>query len=226
MSLRPVVRLTQHRANRLTAGPASEPIVLAAMREFLRDPPTEENDFIENCITEARAMFEAATGLACINQSWKMQLDHWPGGREPWWDGMREMPITELRTGGGPRHVIPPRYPLSSVTSIKTYDEADNETAVTVATVFFVDTESMPGRIALRPGQTWPIALRETNAVEINYIAGFGANAAAVPDTIKRAIKSLAGFLYENRGTGCSPQAALTGSGALQIAAEYVIVRI
>jgi uncharacterized phiE125 gp8 family phage protein len=92
--------------------------------------------------------------------------------------------------------------------------------------VFFLDMASFPGRMILNTGETWPTALRDRNAIEIEYEAGFGADASAVPATIKRAIAQTAGYLYENRGTGCSALFALKETGALQIAGEYARVRL
>lgn len=227
MPLNPPVRLAQHAGHRVVTGPAAEPVTLAEMQALLRNPPSDENAFISLCITEARAVFETITNIACINQTWKLTLDRWPGGPEPWWDGTRELPVTELYTQrGAPRHVLLPKYPLSSVSSVTTYDTADASTSVTVNNVFFTDTASYPGRLCLRSGQVWPIALRDHNSIEIQYVAGFGSAESDVPAVLKRAIQQMAAYLYDNRGTGCSPEAIITGSGALQIAAEYVTVRI
>jgi uncharacterized phiE125 gp8 family phage protein len=84
------------------------------------------------------------------------------------------------------------------VTSVTTYDDADVST-VFAASSYYVDTAAEPGRVVLRTGSTWPTALRVGNAVEIVYVAGYGA-AAAVPAPIKFAVKSVAAWLYENRG--------------------------
>lgn len=228
MALRPAYRLTQHQGHRLVTGPAAEPVTLAEVRTLLRDPPAADDDFIEDCITQARMMFEAATGIACINQTWKLTLNDWPGNvPEPTVSGYVEMPTTELYSGTATRDYVElPRYPLSSVSGINVYDENDSATAVTVNTVFFSDTQSFPGRLVLRFGQTWPVNTRRANGVEITYVAGFGADATTVPETIKLAIQRMAGYLYENRGDGCSATAVFSGTGALQIAAEYVNVRL
>lgn len=218
-------KMTQHAGHRLVTGPASEPVTLAEVRELLRNPPTAENAMITLCITQARQMFEAATGIACINQSWKITLNTWPNYDDEWWDGVRELPVTYLNKGG-PNYVTMPRYPLSSITSVTTYGMDRSTTALTVDNYFFADTVSFPGRMVLKDTATWPTLLTNTNAVDIIYVAGFGADADAVPGTIKRAIQSLAVFLWKNRGDGCSPQDAISGSGALQIAGEYVRLRL
>lgn len=225
MPLRPTRRLAPHAGHRLVTAPAVEPVTRDELRTLLRDPPTEENGFIDTCLPEARQIFEAITGLACINQTWRLTLDAWPGGREAWQDGYRELPVSELNRGMID-YVTLPRYPLSSVTGIQTYDMDNTPAAVAVSDVFYLDLASFPGRLILQDGQTWPVALRNRNAIEITYVAGFGANAAAVPATIKRAILQIAAYLFDNRGSGCSPEKIISSTGALQIASEYVMVRL
>lgn len=226
MALRPRKNLAQLSGHRLVTGPASEPVTLDQVRALLREPPQEDDDFILDCIVEARQVFEATTGIACISQTWKLTLDHWPGGgREPWWEGTVQLPRSELSRGSAD-YVALPRYPLIDVSSVTTYDLDNTAASVTVADVFFLDMASFPGRMILNTGETWPTALRDRNAIEIEYEAGFGATASAVPATIKRAIAQTAGYLYENRGTGCSALFALKETGALQIAGEYARVRL
>jgi len=58
----------------------------------------------------------------------------------------------------------------------------------------------------------------EVKALEIDYTTGY-ANAAAVPQAIKEAIKLIASYLYTNRG--CSAKEALHSSGAAVILAPY-----
>lgn len=226
MALRQRKRLTQHSGHRLVTGPAAEPVTLAQVRTLLREPPTEDDDFISLCITQAREVFEATTGLACITQTWKLTLDAWPGQTDyDWWDGFEQLPVSELhRTALD--YVPLPRYPLQQVSGLTTYDLSNQATAVTVADVFYTDTASFPGRLLLNADATWPTALRDRAAIELTYVAGFGASADDVPPSIKRAIQQIAGYMYENRGSGCSAQFALRQTGALQIASEYVTIRL
>jgi uncharacterized phiE125 gp8 family phage protein len=119
-----------------------------------------------------------------------------------------------------------PRYPLQTLDTVTTYDLDNSGTVIDESVVFFVDDSTYPGRVVLNAGETWPTALRDRAAIELVYTAGFGDAAADVPFTIKRAIQQVAGYLYENRGTGCSAQFALAQTGALQIASEYVRVRL
>lgn len=226
MSLRAAVPLYQFRGSVLTSAPASEPVTATELRTHLRTDSTELPDAEANAlITDARTEIENMIGLAFITQSWRLSLDRWPAGGEAWWDGVREMSITELYNSNTLQSLTLPRWPLASITSVTTYDEASNATSVTVANVFDVDTYRTPGRITLKRGQTWPVALRGSNAIQIIYVSGY-ANAAAVPSPMKRAVKQLAAFLYSHRGDDCDPSQAYVDSGAEAIMAQFKAMRV
>jgi uncharacterized phiE125 gp8 family phage protein len=135
------------------------------------------------------------------------------------------MAISELYAPNYMTSVPLPRWPLASITGVAVFDEDSNSQTVTVADTFDIDIYQVPGRITLKRGSTWPIALRANNAIQITYNAGY-ANAAAVPATLKRALKQLAAFLYTNRGDACAPTDALMKSGADQVLAIYRPMRV
>lgn len=226
MSLRASVPLYQFRGSVLTSAPASEPVTAAELRTHLRTDSTELPDAEANAlITDARTEIENMTGLAFITQSWRLSIDRWPAGGEAWWDGVREMSITELYRTSTIQSLALPRWPLVSITSVTVYDEDSNSTVVNVANTFDVDTYQTPGRITLKRGQTWPVALRANDAIQVIYVAGY-TNAAAVPSPMKRAVKQLAAFLYSHRGDDCNPKDAYDSSGAAGIMNQYKVARI
>jgi uncharacterized phiE125 gp8 family phage protein len=221
------VTFYQHRGNRLTTAPAAEPVSADDLRTHLRATSTELPDAeADDIIEDARKFIEDTIGIAFINQTWRLSIDRWPGGREAWWDGVRETSITEIYNASTTQSLYLPRYPLSSITSITTYDEDSNSTAVTVANVFDVDTNSLPGRITLKRGQTWPVALRANNAIEIVYVAGYGTAGTDVPSPEKRAIKQMAAYMYSHRGDDCDPANAFIKSGASSIFDSYRTLRV
>jgi len=168
MSLRASVPLYQFRGSVLTVAPATEPVTAAELRTHLRTDATELPDAEANAlITDARTEIENMTGLAFITQSWRLSLDRWPAGGEAWWDGVREMSITELYNSNTLQRLVLPRWPLVSITSVTVYDEDSNASTVTVNDVFDVDIYQTPGRITLKRGQTWPIALRANNSIQV-----------------------------------------------------------
>jgi len=226
MSFRHTKSYAQYRGNVLTVAPASEPVTAAELRTQLRTDSTDLPDAqAEAYIEEARQEFEDQTGLALIDQSWQLTLDSWPVYRRggEWWDGVRDGAISDLQGGDG--SVYMPRYPLSAITSVTTYDEDSNSAPVTVATTFDIDTQQRPGRISLQSGATWPIAMRPTNAIEIVYVSGYGASASDVPAPLRRAVRSMAAYLYQHRGD-CSAGDAYTQSGAASIAAKYKVRKL
>ena len=226
MTLRPAIPLYQQRGSVLVTGPATEPVTASELRSHLRADSTELPDGDANAlIAEARQLIEDDTGLAFISQSWRLSLDRWPGGAEAWWDGVRQMAISELYAPNAMTSVALPRWPLASITSVTVFDEDSNSAVVSVANTFDVDIYQVPGRLTLRRGSTWPIALRANDAIQIIYVAGY-ANAAAVPAPMKRALKNLAAFLYTNRGDSCSPAEAMAKSGANEFIGVYRPARV
>jgi len=216
MPLRAPIRVDDYRGHVQTSAPAVEPVTAAELRTFLRETATGLPDSdAEAFITEAREYAEEMSGLALITQSWRLAIDRWPSGREPWWDGVREWSIGELYGSRYASDVRLPRYPLQSVDTVTVYAEDGTSALVTIADVFDVDTYRKPGRITLQRGATWPIALRANNAIEIVYTAGYGDAAADVPAALRSAIKRMAGHLHTDRGDCPSAASAVGVDGLL-----------
>ena len=111
-----------------------------------------------------------------------------------------------------------PKSPASSVTHIKSYDDADSATTF-ASSNYYVDTMSMPSRIVLRTGSNFPSALRVANSLEIRYVAG----ATAVPYDIKSACLEYASYLFEHRGDLIDGRRILAPTSATQLLEPYVI---
>ena len=58
---------------------------------------------------------------------------------------------------------------------------------------------SFRARIVLRNGETFPTALRVANAIEIEYVAGYG-SISQIPEPIKVGMLQHIAFMYEQRG--------------------------
>lgn len=227
MSLRVPVRITAFRGHKQTVAPTVEPVTAAELRTHLREtatglPDSEANAFI----AEARTWIEQQTNIAMTTQTWLVAMDRWPSAREEWWDGVRQGSRSELYGPQSYSDITLPRYPLQNVSGVNVYDEDGNATAVSVATVFDVDTYSTPGRMNLKRGQTWPIALRANNAIEVTYVSGYGDTAADVPAPLAGAVKRLAAHLYAHRGDGCEMDDAWNKSGAKSMIDSYKLVQI
>lgn len=228
MALRVPVGLYQFKGSQLVTGPASEPVTLAELKEHLRiaSGDTSEDSYLTDLITESREEIEEASGMALITQTWRLAIDHWPSGRQEWWDGVRDGHINEIYGPKSYSALYLPRYPLLGISSVKVYDEDSTESSITVADYFDIDTVQRPGRINLKVGATWPVALRANNAIIIEYTAGYGSSADDVPAPLRRAIKSMAAYLYSHRGDGCDPVEAMKMSGAASAVGRYKVAKI
>lgn len=226
MAIRQTVRVNYPRANRLVTAPTTEAIEPSDLRVHLGVEEAALSDSAASqLIKEARDMIETHLNCALLTQSWQLTMDGWPRGQGPWWDGVRQGHVSML---DAPAHLVDveiPRWPLQSITSVTVYDAAGNSTAVTVADTFDVDTQSIPARITLKVGATWPVALRANNAIEIVYEAGYGDLATDVPFAFVRAVKNLAAALFANRGD-CDTGKILEQSGAGGIIDMMKIVRV
>ena len=91
------------------------------------------------------------------------------------------------------------RSRISSVTSIKFLV---NDVLTTVATSIFGFTDVTDySEIFLKEDQQWPTNVDNIpQAVEIIFVAGYGADETSVPADVKIALLSHIAFMYENRG--------------------------
>ena len=65
------------------------------------------------------------------------------------------------------KNILLPKSPVTSVTHIKSYDDAD--TATTFASSnYYLDNVSVPAKIVLRKGKSYPTSLRVANGLEIH----------------------------------------------------------
>ena len=119
------------------------------------------------------------------------------------------------------RSIHLPKSPVSSVTHIKSYD--DNDTATVFdSSKYYVDTVSVPSRIVLRQGETYPTSLRVANALEIQYIAGYGGST-TVPYDIKSACLAYSAYLFEHRGDLLDGKRVLAPTSATQLLQAYKV---
>ena len=115
--------------------------------------------------------------------------------------------------------VVFERGPVQSVDSI-VYTAMDGSTQ-TIATPgmpgYAVDLSGQVARMTPAFGQVWPIPMPQIGAVQINYTAGYGNTAAAVPQGICHWIMVRVSSLYRNR-----EEVALLARGAKMQELPYV----
>jgi uncharacterized phiE125 gp8 family phage protein len=85
---------------------------------------------------------------------------------------------------------------LGAITSV-TYLDADGDEQTLATSVYEADTLSVPGRMLLAYGESWPATRYQWNAVKVRYTVGWAVDDVPVP--IKHALKLLVAQMYENR---------------------------
>lgn len=166
-----------------TVDPIVEPVSLDEAKRHLRRLDSYEDTTIQEYVTAARAWCEGYLGQSFVTQTWEYKLDKWPCGE------------VELPKG--------PVLAVSSVTYV-----ASGSTATTLSSTAYIVSTGSNGRVAPAYGTSWPTTLKRPDAITITYQAGYGtsaastdsaASAAAVPGTIKSAVKIYTGYLMQER---------------------------
>lgn len=196
------------RSNLLITPPALEPVTLTEVKTHLRLPSdATEDTYLGTLIAAARQYCEQETRRAFITQTWELSLDGWGGsGKDEWWDGVREGSL-DLFTGSADVIELP-LLPVVSITSLTTYNEADQPTIVAASTYLL---DRVQGRLMKKNQVTWPTNLRNRQSVVVRYVAGYGSAAVDVPMALRMATLQLISHWYENReyvvATGLQPVA-------------------
>ena len=200
--------------------PSIEPVTLEEAKLQLRVDSDFDDSLICDAIQAAREDCEGETHRAFITQTWQLILDHFPGTAEHYqgYTDLGLMGDSALGLGVPPvgytyrfqsevyfraGAIIVPNPRLQSVDFIQYLD--DNGDLQTLdPSQYVVDAANEPGRIAPAPNTNWPLTLISTrapvlNAVTVQYKCGYGDTAAAVPASIKLAMKMLIAHWYDNR---------------------------
>lgn len=160
-----------------------EPISLDEAKSWLRVEHTGDDADIEALIVAARAMVEERTWRQLLTADYRLTLDAFPtacgSGRE----------YDEIRL---------PKPPLLRLVKFQ-YLDGSGVTQDVDSAIYRIETGE-EARLILRNGQSWPTALVEKNAVTVEYQAGYGTAADAVPSQLRLAIRMLVCHWYENRG--------------------------
>jgi hypothetical protein len=187
-------------AIKVTSAPSVEPVSLANMKLWLKieTSVTADDDLVTALIKAARITAEEYTGRKFITQTVDYYLDAIPMARsEEWWNGVRDGALVSLDAAQNYFEI--PFGPIQSVTSI-TYYTIDNTANTFSSTNYTSDIYSVPPRICLNSGYSWPSNLRAHNAIKVTVSAGYGSAATSVPDDLITAIKIIVSHWYENRG--------------------------
>lgn len=162
-------------ALQLRAGPLTEPVSLETAKTHLRIDGTEDDLLITSLITAARIFIETSIAKIMVSQNWSCFRDAWPSS------GTLHLPLS----------------PLLSVDEIRLH--SDGSFTVLDSTDYAVDFISRDPRIRLLSGPPPADTTRPLNRIEVQFTAGFGAEAANVPDDLVQAVLMLTTHWYEQR---------------------------
>lgn len=157
--------------------PTSEPVTEAVMKNYIKydESDATEINLINSMLTAAREMIEAYTGRSLTEKTYTLEFDY--------------------LVVNGDSTINIPRGPVVSVSSLKYYEDGQDEAELTVNLDYY-----------LRGGQWKEVYFPSLNSwgyYILEYISGHGATETeAVPETLKIAICETVFDWYENRGQG------------------------
>lgn len=157
----------------LVQDPAVEPVSVAEMRTYLRLDDGAEDTLLAALIQAARLAVEAAARRILVDSRWRIVLDRWP-----------------------PDRVV--RLPLSPVVAVERVGILDAAgVAADLALTAYRLEAGEPPRLAVDAAAPSPGRL---SGIAIEFRAGFGATAEAVPAPLRQAVRMLAARWFEHRG--------------------------
>ena len=162
----------------LSAGPTALTfLTLGEAKAHCRVDHADEDGVITNLVNAVESYLDGYSGIlgrALINQSWVQNYD-----------------------GFCDRMTLPVGI-ASSITTVKYYDSLNVQQTL-ASSVYQLLTDALGSYITLKPLQVWPQPYAREDAVEITWVAGYGAAASNVPPAIRAAALLLVGHWYENR---------------------------
>ena len=164
----------------IITGPTNEPISLAEAKLAIGLDTSDADTLLGIYIEAAREVFESQTGRTVHQQTLEIVLDAWP-----YW-GYVELPRAT---------------PLISIESVK-YKNSDAVEATMSASDYVADVDSIPGRLALGYGKTWPsFTAHPVSPIHVRYKAGIATASPLVAASadIKVANLLLVAGMFENR---------------------------
>jgi uncharacterized phiE125 gp8 family phage protein len=176
---------------------AGLPVSLDAARRNSRIDTTDEDTRLTELIGAATKYVQRHTDTALITQTLSWKMDLFPRNKKPPHSATRPLYL--------------PTWPVQSLVSVSYVDMDGNTQTIPTNTIALRSPAFGHSRIARQNWEAWPSVKATPDAVDIRFIAGFGATHASVPDEFQQAILLLVSHWFENR------EAALGGSMSKEI---------
>lgn len=177
----------------LVTPPAAEPVTLSDTKEFARVDHSGHDTLIQGLITAAIAYLDGHGGIlgrCMINQTWRQDYAAW--------SSILRLPFADI----------------SSVT-VKYFDTLNAEQTVS-SSHYELREDHLGAYVRFLEGFTSPSLYDDrSDRVRITLVAGYGAAADDVPETIRTAIKMLVSHWYDNNPAGEASQEIPFGVSAL-----------
>lgn len=158
----------------LVSDTGNEPITLQLAQDQLRVNSDDDQELIDHYISSARTMFETDTDYVLTNQQYTLHLSEWTD------------------------EIVLEKYPISSVDSIKYYDEAGVQQTLST-TYYNVGNDARRTVIGLNDGFDFPdLQAGKQDAIQVTFTAGY-ADETTVPKDIKQALLLMITHFYDNR---------------------------
>jgi len=174
----------------LITAPAALPVSLTELKAHCRIDSSDFDTYLTQLLNAATRHVEEICWRALITQTWKITLNRFPSGDAP---------------------IVLPRGSLASVSSV-TYLDSDGDTITLDSADYVVSTKNEPGLIVPSYGTLWPACRDFVDSVQVQFVCGFGATSASVPNDLRTAVMLLAGWMYE----GIENDVALGGTDTIR----------
>lgn len=174
----------------LITAPAALPVSLAELKAHCRVDSSDFDTYLTQLLNAAVRHVEEICWRALITQTWKLTLESFPGGDDP---------------------IVLPRGMTQSVSSV-TYQATDGTVTTLGSSLYVVSTNSEPGVIVPAYGTFWPTCRTFFDSVQVQFVCGFGATSASVPNDLRTAVMLMAGWMYE----GIENDVALGGTDTIR----------
>lgn len=181
----------------LVTAPTNPVLSTAEAKQHLRVTTSTQDSYIDSKVKACTLEAENFLGRKLITQTWKKFFDFFPGyrrGSNAWLSESRNFGTRDCLK------IKLPFAPVQSVTHIKYYD-VDGDQVTLDSSYYQTDFVKEPCEISLAVDQAaWPeTQLYKVNAVEIQFVCGYGTNGNNVPENIREAIRYMLGYNYDNR---------------------------